>query len=131
MSCVNLMLKLILMNNIILQKPASIVFFVRELRKTAVWYSTLLCITPYRDDHDFVGFHLDGIDLCFHRIDEKAGTPSGAQIAYWQVENLDDAITTCVENGGSIYRKPTPIPEGGRVAQMKDPFENILGLREN
>jgi predicted enzyme related to lactoylglutathione lyase len=119
------------MNKIILQKPMSIVFLVRELRKAAAWYGKLLNITPYRNDLNFIGFHLNGIDLCFHRIDIKAGTPSGSQIAYWHVENLNETITTFVESGASIHREPIGVVEGGRVAQIKDPFGNILGLKEN
>ena len=115
---------------ITLHRPTSIVFFVRELRKTAAWYSKLFEILPYRDDADFIGFHLDGIDLCFHRLNQKAVDPSGAQVAYWHVENLDKSIIEFGENGASIFRKPIQIPEGGRIAQIKDPFGNILGLME-
>ena len=115
---------------IVLQKPASIVFFTRELRKVSAWYSKLLGITPYRDETDFIGFHLNGIDLCFHRHDEKTGGQGGTQIAYWQVENLDEVSKLIIDNGGSIFRKVISVPEGGRVMQMKDPFGNILGLKE-
>jgi len=55
---------------ITLHHPISIVFFVQELRKTSTWYSNLLNILPYRDDRDFIGFHFEGIDLYFHRLDE-------------------------------------------------------------
>ena len=115
---------------ILLQKPASIVFFVKELYKAAVWYSNILGITPYRDEPDFIGFHLDEIDLCFHRLDEKAGNPTGSQVAYWEVKNFDESVEEFVANNASIFREPIQIPEGGSVIQIKDPFGNILGLIE-
>ena len=117
-------------NMITLYRPTSIVFFVHELRDVAAWYSKLLGMLPYRDDPDFIGFHLDGIDLCFHRLDEKVGSLSGSQVAYWRVESLEESIKEFVKNGASIFRKPIQISEGGRVAQIKDPFGNILGLIE-
>ena len=112
------------------KKPASIVFFVKELRKAAAWYSNILNIEPYRKDNDFIGFHLAGIDLCFHRFDEKAIMQSGSQIAYWQVEDLSETVKEFVAGGASVYRRSIEIPEGGRVAQIKDPFGNIIGVME-
>ncbi|MFI5263555.1 MAG: VOC family protein [Candidatus Kapaibacterium sp.] len=115
---------------IVLQKPASIVFFVRELRRTAAWYGDLLGIAPYRDDADFIGFHLEMVDLGFHCLDEKAGLPSASQISYWQVGNLDETVKEFINKGATLYRKPITIPEGGRVAQMRDPFGNVIGLMQ-
>jgi predicted enzyme related to lactoylglutathione lyase len=113
-----------------LQKLASVIFFVRELRKTAAWYGTVLGVTPYRIDRDFIGFHLDCSDLGFHRLDKKAGLLSGVQIAYWKVNDIDNTIRVFLEHGATIFRKPIRIPEGGSIAQITDPFGNILGLIE-
>jgi predicted enzyme related to lactoylglutathione lyase len=113
-----------------LQRAASVVFFVRELRKAATWYEKVLSISPYRTDRDFIGFHLGDVSLGFHRLDKKAGKASGVQIIYWKVSNLDEAIRIFIENGAIIFRKPIQIPEGGRVAQIQDPFGHILGLKE-
>ncbi len=110
--------------------PASVVFFVRELRKAAAWYGKILNVKPYRIDRDFIGFHLNGIDLGFHRLDKKAGKASGVQIIYWKVKDLDNTINNFIASGAKIFRKPIRIPEGGRVAQIQDPFGNILGLKE-
>jgi predicted enzyme related to lactoylglutathione lyase len=111
-----------------LQSPASVVFFVKELRKTAAWYGKVLGLQPYRDDKDFIGFHLGNVDLCFHRSDEKSGKSNGSQVAYWHVENLNDVTKVFIEHGATIGRKPIQIAEGGIVTQIKDPFGNILGL---
>jgi predicted enzyme related to lactoylglutathione lyase len=113
-----------------LKAPRSAVFFVRELEKARDWYAEVLDILPYRDDKDFVGFHLDGCDLCFHSSDEKSGEDGASVVVYWVVDNLEELIAHFISYGATLYRKPIEIIEGGRVAQIQDPFRNILGLTE-
>ena len=108
----------------------SVVLFCAELKKAAKFYEDLLGVAPYRSDKDFVGFHLDGFDLCFHRQDEKSAPQSGSQVVYFIVDDLSEAMKELKTLGCEVHRRPIDIPEGGRVAQLRDPFGNIIGLME-
>lgn len=119
-----------MMNSITLSAPQSVVFFVRELKKARDWYAEILGILPYRDDNDFVGFHLKDCDLCFHRADVKSKSRGASQVAYWEVKDLTKIMKLLQAKGATVYRKYISIPEGGRVVQLKDPFGNIIGLKE-
>lgn len=115
--------------NTIFSAPQSVVYFVCELKTVRGWYADLLGILPYRNDKDFVGFHIDGCNLCFHRADVKSKTKGASQVAYWQVRDMTKAMRLLRSKGATVYRRAITIPEGGRVMQMKDPFGNIIGLK--
>lgn len=47
--------------------------------------------------------------------------PVSAWQYYFYVENLDTAIATAVENGGTLLHGPQEVPGGSRVANLLDP----------
>jgi predicted enzyme related to lactoylglutathione lyase len=108
----------------------SVVYFSNDLSDAAEWYEHILGIAPYRNEENFVGFHLEDYDLCLHPVDEKAASDGAAQVMYWIIDDLETTIADLMEEGCTIYRDMIEVPEGGRVAELKDPFGNILGLSE-
>ncbi len=107
----------------------SVVYFVKELAKAKQWYSKMFGILPYRDDKDFIGFEIGAMLLGLHRADKKT-EPGTSQVAYWCVDDLNEATEYLLSEGAEIYRKTIKIAEGGKVCQLKDPFGNIIGLAE-
>src|SRR5687767_680701 len=108
----------------------SVVYFSNDLAEAAEWYEHILGISPYRNDENFVGFHLEDYDLCLHPVDDKAPPDGASQVMYWIVDDLETTIADLMEEGCTLYRDMIDVPEGGRVAELKDPFGNILGLTE-
>ena len=45
----------------------------------------------------------------------------------WLVESVDDAVHQFATNGGAVVVEPTSIPVG-RLAVVRDPFDNVLVL---
>jgi predicted enzyme related to lactoylglutathione lyase len=106
----------------------SVVYFSDNLQEAGQWYEHILGIAPYRSDDNFVGFHLGDCDLCLHPKDQRSTQSS--QVLYWTVDDLDTTIAALQAEGSTLNREPISVPEGGRVAQLEDPFGNILGLTE-
>ena len=110
---------------------SSIVYFVSDVESTRLWIEDVLEIEPYRLENSFVGYKLENQELCIHEIDEKCGTEIGNQICYWEVKDMDLMIERLQQKGCELYRSPLKLKEGGRVCQMKSPFNFVIGLKES
>ena len=115
----------------------SIVFFVRDIKQSGEWYARLLNKKPSFVSPYFMEVPVRrGLALGFHRADrEKSPVSRGAQVGYWRVKNLNDALKRAVRLGGKLYRGPIPVEEHGkilgRICQVRDPFGNVFGLFES
>ncbi|NMP24222.1 VOC family protein [Sulfobacillus harzensis] len=69
--------------------------------------------------------------VSLHPADEKGSAGPGGQVAYWQVDNLNDAIQAFQDRGGHLYRGPIKGVDGPQVAQVQDPWGNLWGLLQS
>lgn len=60
-----------------------------------------------------------------------AGTEPGGVIAYWEVENLEQAWDRLLRNGCTEYQPITERGAGFATAAVLDPFGNLLGIMRN
>ena len=109
----------------------SVVYFVQDVELVKNWFAKLLDIEPFRSDANFVGFYIGSNELCIHKIDSKIEDNWGNQICYWEVDDMDLMIEKIIGLGGTIHRSPIEIPEGGKVCQLKSPFNFLIGLKES
>ena len=109
----------------------SVVYFTTDVESVAKWVESLLNIQPFRSDENFTGFYIGNQELCIHKVDAKIADSWGNQICYWEVENLEGMIEKILTLGGSIHRSPLELPEGGKVCQLKSPFNFLIGLKES
>jgi predicted enzyme related to lactoylglutathione lyase len=109
-----------------------VIYFIPEEQLTAArdWYVKLLGVQPYMERTFFVTFLVAGLELCLHRASEKAQSGTSGQTAYWLVDDLAKAMEWFVECGATPYRRLLEVSEGGFVMQFKDPFGNVVGIRE-
>jgi len=101
---------------------------VSDLAKAKAWFSQVFGCAPYFDEPFYVGFSVGGFELGLVP-DGEPGTQGCA--AYWGVDNLDEEVGRIVALGATVHQ---PVQEVGgeiRVAELKDPFGNLLGLIEN
>jgi predicted enzyme related to lactoylglutathione lyase len=117
-------------SNPLLLRIKAAAFFVEEPLLAAEWYQGILATTPVRSSSAFVLFQLPEFELALHKSDAKVGLKSTAAVAYFQVTDLDEAITSFLEKHATLFREPITTSEGSRIAQVRDPFGNIFGLIE-
>lgn len=104
---------------------------VKDLAKARSWYSAVLGIAPYFDEPFYVGFNVGGFELGLDP-DTSAHPPGAAgNVAYWGVENADRAWARLLEQGAAPLSPVREVGGGIRVATVKDPFGNVLGIIEN
>jgi predicted enzyme related to lactoylglutathione lyase len=109
----------------------TVVCKVPDLARARAWYSELLGIAPYFDQPYYVGFNVGGFELGLDPDTSGRGAGPGGTIAYWGVDDIAAAWPRLVALGATVDAQPLEVGEGIKVATLKDPFGNLLGIIEN
>jgi len=104
------------------------IYPVKDLDRAKAWYSMVIGHAPYFDQPFYVGFNVGGFELGL----VPDGTPgtAGPQ-ALWGVANAADSLARLTELGAEVLEAVQDVGEGIRVAAVRDPFGNRLGIIEN
>jgi catechol 2,3-dioxygenase-like lactoylglutathione lyase family enzyme len=109
----------------------TVIYHVSDLEKARQWYSEALGIKPYFDQPFYVGFNVGGFELGLDPDPGEDGEGIGGSVAYWGVSNADEAFARLLELGASVHRVVREVGDDIRVAAVRDPFGNVLGIIEN
>ncbi|CAN7603471.1 VOC family protein [Pseudoduganella sp. LjRoot289] len=98
---------------------------VNDLAKAKAWYSEVFGTAPYFDQPFYVGFAIAGFELGL----VPDGEPGSAGCcAYWGVDNIEDEVARIAALGAKVHADIQDVGEGIKVAELADPFGNLLGL---
>ncbi|PWT90017.1 MAG: glyoxalase/bleomycin resistance/extradiol dioxygenase family protein [Blastocatellia bacterium] len=107
------------------------VYYAEDVAGARDWYSSVLGIKPYFDEPFYVGFNVGGYELGLHPIEDRSVTLGNVGVAYWGVDNAEDALSTLLEHGATRHHDVQDVGGDIKVASVKDPFGNVLGIIEN
>jgi catechol 2,3-dioxygenase-like lactoylglutathione lyase family enzyme len=104
------------------------IYPVGDLAAARAWYARVLGIEPYFDQPFYVGFAVGGFELGL----VPDGTPgtAGPQ-PLWGVADAATAHAQLLSLGAQPLEPVNEVGEGIKVAAVRDPFGNRLGLIEN
>jgi predicted enzyme related to lactoylglutathione lyase len=102
-----------------------------DLEKAKAWYSQVLGIAPYFSEPFYVGFNVGGYELGLQPDPEAALRGLGGAVPYWGVEDVAAAHARLLSLGAEPLTPPQDVGGGIKVAVVKDPFGNALGIIEN
>jgi catechol 2,3-dioxygenase-like lactoylglutathione lyase family enzyme len=105
------------------------VYYVDDLEKAKNWYSAILGQKPYFDEPFYVGYNVGGFELGLHP--DEGRTKGEGHAAYWGVDNAEEALSRLLELGATPHEGVQDVGGGIKVATVKDPFGNVLGIIEN
>lgn len=108
----------------------TVIYQVDDLEKAKNWYSRILGFAPYFDEPFYVGFNVGGYELGLDPDGEKV-TKGNNAIVYWGVANIENALEKLLEAGAETESEIMEVGGGVKVATVKDPFKNVLGIIEN
>lgn len=108
----------------------TVIYQVDDLEKAKNWYSRILGFAPYFDEPFYAGFNVGGFELGLDPDGEKVAKGNNA-IAYWGVANIENALEKLLEAGAETESEIVEVGGGIKVATVKDPFKNVLGIIEN
>jgi predicted enzyme related to lactoylglutathione lyase len=107
-----------------LTRLRSAIYAAPDLPKLKAFYSALLGAPPYFDQPYYVGYDVDGFELGLDPDAEVASQP----IAYWRVDDLEQTIMRCEALGATPRGEIREVGGGVRMAVLRDPVGNLLGL---
>jgi predicted enzyme related to lactoylglutathione lyase len=113
--------------------PATIdgvVFIVEDPDAARAWYADLFEVEPRRlEAFDFTYLDIGGVVVEFLQADAKSQPGTNGQVAYWLVPSFEAFVARATDRGASLYRGPIDIEDARRMAQLQDPFGNVIGIR--
>ena len=107
------------------------IYHVSNLERGKQWYSKVLGFEPYVDQPFYVGYNVGGYELGLQPVESASGETSDGAVAYWGVENAEAAFQKLIQLGATAHEPVQDVGEGIKVATVKDPFGNVLGIIEN
>lgn len=108
------------------------IYPVLDIAVAKKWYAAAFGVEPYFDQPFYVGFSVAGFELGLVPSEAPLHEPGNrGVIAYWGVENADDAWKQLTKAGAKPLDAVKDVGEGIRVAMVTDPYGNAIGLIEN
>jgi predicted enzyme related to lactoylglutathione lyase len=101
---------------------------VSDLGKAKAWFAEVFGTAPYFDQPFYVGFAIGGFELGL----VPDGTPgTTGSVVYWGVDDIEAEFARILALGATEHEAIQDVGEEIRVAELKDPFGNVLGLIHN
>jgi len=108
-------------------KLRTVIYKVSDLQKAKEWYIAATGIQPYFDEVFYVGFNINGCELGLDP-DCSDVVKGNQSIAYWSVDNIEEAVDKLKALGAIIKSPITNVGGTIFVAVLEDIFGNNLGL---
>jgi predicted enzyme related to lactoylglutathione lyase len=106
----------------------TVVYPVTDLEQAKTWYAQVFGVAPYFDQPFYVGFAVGGFELGL----VPDGTPgAGGGKAYWGVDGIAEDVARIAALGARIVSDVQDVGDGIKVAELEDPFGNVIGLIDN
>lgn len=96
-----------------------------DLAAGKAWYAQAVGHEPYFDQPFYVGFAVGGFELGLVP-DGTAG--AGGTIAYWGTADIEAEVQRLTGIGAVLVGAIQDVGGGIRVADLRDPFGNALGV---
>ena len=106
----------------------TIIYPAPDLEALKQWYIQATGVLPYFDEPFYVGFNIGGYEL---GLDPNAAIGENGQTLYWGVENIEKAWDYLLSIGAASHEGIREVGDAIKVATVKDPFGNVLGIIEN
>lgn len=109
----------------------TVIYYVSDLTKAKEWYTEAFQTQPYFDEVFYVGFNIGGYELGLHPEETTVKEKPVSVMTYWGVENIEQEYNRLMSLGASSHQSPQNVGGEIMVAEVKDPWGNIIGLIYN
>jgi predicted enzyme related to lactoylglutathione lyase len=105
----------------------TVVYHAPNLAEAKEWFSETLHQNPYFDEPYYVGYNIGGFELGLDP--EQTGWKQ--DIVYWGVSDIELAVERLISAGAELVDGIRDVGGGIRLASVREPQGNILGVMEN
>jgi predicted enzyme related to lactoylglutathione lyase len=106
----------------------TVIYAAPDLAAAKAWYARAFAVEPYFDEPFYVGFSIGGYEL---GLDPDIKYEAGSTVTYWGVASIDATYRHLLDCGATEYKVPRNVGGSIFVAEVRDPFGNIVGIIEN
>ena len=106
----------------------TVIYPAPDLAAARSWYERVLGKKPYFDQPFYVGFEVGGFELGL--VPDAQPGLAGAR-PLWGVADAAQELARLVELGATVVEPLAEVGDGIKVAAVRDPFGNRLGIIEN
>ena len=106
------------------------IYHAPDIDSAKAWYTQVLGQEPYFSEPFYVGFNVGGYELGLDP-DADGSSGLGGAVPYWGVADADSAYERLLGLGATAVSPVRDVGGGIKVAVVKDPFGNALGIIEN
>jgi predicted enzyme related to lactoylglutathione lyase len=99
-----------------------------DLAKAKAWYELVFQRKPYFDEPFYVGFEIGGFELGL--VPDAQPGSAGAK-ALWGVDDIEQELARLRAASVNVVGEVQEVGGGIKVADLADPFGNLVGLIEN
>jgi len=107
------------------------IYKVSDLEKAKAWYAAAFKTPPYFDEPFYVGFNIKGYELGLQPQKKPTEEKAESVVAYWGVNEIEKEYQRLLDLGATENEKPFGVGGELKVASVKDPWGNIIGLIYN
>jgi len=105
---------------------------VQDVAKAKEWYSKVFGVQPYFDEPAYyVGYNVGGYELGLVPEPKASAKRDAAGVAYWGVEDIGASYKRLIDLGATSVSEVQDVGGGILVAELRDPFGNVLGIIYN
>jgi predicted enzyme related to lactoylglutathione lyase len=109
----------------------TVIYYAPDLEKAKAWYNQVLGIQPDTVETSYVGFCVGGYELVLQPNQVEGLESLGSGIPCWGVDNISKALEHLSKQGATIISATREVGSDAKLAVLKDPFGNTLGIIEN
>jgi predicted enzyme related to lactoylglutathione lyase len=124
-SCVKMLFSPSFKESIMIKGLRTAMYPVADLEQAKAWYTEVFGVAPYFDQPFYVGFAIGGFELGLVP-DGQPGT-AGSRV-FWGVDDIEADVARITALGATVLNAIQDVGEGIKVAELNDPFGNVLSL---
>ncbi len=104
------------------------IYTVSNLQEAIEWYSRVFETEPYFNEPFYVGFNIAGYELGLMPEEHPVINKTANVLSYWGVEDVEKEYNRMLEAGATSQGAPQNVGGPIVVAELKDPWDNVIGL---
>jgi len=111
-----------------IQGLRTVTYPVSDMERATAWYAQVFETDPYFQQPYYVGFSVGGFELGL----VPDGQPGSAgATAYWGTPDAAAEVARVLALGATLDTDVTDVGDGIRIATVRDPDGNLIGIVEN
>jgi predicted enzyme related to lactoylglutathione lyase len=98
--------------------------------RLAEFYAKAGLTVRFADGERWIQFRTEGPAFCVSGLEESAAAVSSNAVVVFEVDKIEPVLQRCVDAGATVIAPARDMGSHGRVAQIRDPDNNIIQFFE-